>query len=230
MVLLLLTALSLTAPPNPFPGMPYRDVLLSGRCHRVYVTIDDHPNSYTPQVLRVLARRHVLATFFLTTWPLEAAANYPRQRAAQRLLRHAMAIKRAGHTVANHTHNHLYLCRLNHNGIYLQIYKAQYFIDYYLNVQPRYWRAPFLAYCKYAWTVARGMGLRHVTSHFDDISTSAAKMWLYTRIRARKHRYTVVLFHKFYWKLDRYLQRLNRAPKCKLNHANTGSTTTIVSP
>lgn len=61
----------------------------------LYLTFDDGPNPrWTPKVLRLLARYHARATFFMLG----------REVAAHPEL--ALRVRRAGHTVGNHTRNH----------------------------------------------------------------------------------------------------------------------------
>lgn len=66
----------------------------SARC--VYLTFDDGPvPEVTPQVLDILDRYRVKATFF---WVGENVARYPGL---------AREVVRRGHSVGNHTYNHL---------------------------------------------------------------------------------------------------------------------------
>ena len=71
----------------------------------VYLTIDDGPGEATPQVLDILARHGVAATFFVIG---EHVAEHP-----QMLER----IRDEGHLVGNHTWTHPWLTKLSPAGI-----------------------------------------------------------------------------------------------------------------
>ncbi|MCQ6563200.1 polysaccharide deacetylase family protein [Paenibacillus mendelii] len=62
----------------------------------VYLTFDDGPSKWTPQVLDILARHNVLATFFVLG---ESAERY--EDTVRRIVNE-------GHALGNHTYNHVY--------------------------------------------------------------------------------------------------------------------------
>lgn len=61
---------------------------------RVALTFDDGPSDYTPDVLKVLKRKHVKATFFMLGQQVASYPTYARRVLAQ------------GHEVANHSYDH----------------------------------------------------------------------------------------------------------------------------
>jgi len=71
-----------------------------GPRHRraVALTFDDGPSESTPQILEILARHNVPATFF------QCGAN------VERLPSVARAVGQAGHAIGNHSHTHPLLC------------------------------------------------------------------------------------------------------------------------
>jgi chitooligosaccharide deacetylase len=76
----------------------------------VSLTFDDEPDSaHTPAALAILERFDVRATFFMIG---RAAAQHPD------LVRAVIA---GGHTVANHTQDHLWLDRLDEQGVTQQV-------------------------------------------------------------------------------------------------------------
>jgi chitooligosaccharide deacetylase len=76
----------------------------------VSLTFDDEPDpAHTPAVLAILERFDVRATFFMIG---RAAAQHPD------LVRAVIA---GGHTVANHTQDHLWLDRLDEQGVTQQV-------------------------------------------------------------------------------------------------------------
>ncbi len=84
--------------PDPMPSMPNAlDNLASydssGR-PVVYLTFDDGPSEYTPQVLEVLAKHDAHATFFMIG---AQATNQPAM---------VQRVRDAGHTIGNHSWSH----------------------------------------------------------------------------------------------------------------------------
>jgi len=102
---------------------------------RIALTIDDGPSpEYTPQVLRLLEKYRVTATFSMIG--LEAAA-YPG------LVREVAA---AGHTIANHTWSHLDLVYLSPPAVADQIRRATGAIHHATGRTPALFRAPYGAW------------------------------------------------------------------------------------
>ena len=101
----------------------------------IALTIDDGPSpEYTPQVLRLLAKYKVTATFSMVG--LEVAA-YPG------LVREVAA---AGHVIANHTWSHPDLARLSPVTVAGQLDRATDAIHRATGREPRLFRAPYGAW------------------------------------------------------------------------------------
>jgi peptidoglycan-N-acetylglucosamine deacetylase len=78
--------------------------------HRVIaLTFDDGPSPYTPQIVRILVRRHVPATFFIVGQQLRYFGGPLRDE-----VRH-------GYTVGDHTQNHAWLPHLSASAQEAQI-------------------------------------------------------------------------------------------------------------
>ncbi len=60
----------------------------------LYLTVDDSPSPHTPELLEILARYHVKATFFLIGKHIERYPDY------------AKAIVQQGHRIGNHSYSH----------------------------------------------------------------------------------------------------------------------------
>jgi peptidoglycan/xylan/chitin deacetylase (PgdA/CDA1 family) len=84
----------------------------SPRRRDIALTFDDGPGPYTPQILRVLVRRHAAATFFVV-------GSAVRQRPA--LVRDE---QRLGFAIGNHTQDHLALGTLSSAAQLAQITQA----------------------------------------------------------------------------------------------------------
>lgn len=99
---------------------------------KVALTFDDVPDPrYTPQVLDILARHKVRATFFVVGW---RAAKYPA------LVRR---IRREGHVIGNHSYDHAVLPRLSMDAFQRQIDRTDAVIAPLAGYSPRLIRPPY---------------------------------------------------------------------------------------
>ncbi len=105
LVVALLVALSACDPP-PIPAPGRTAGALGGLPGQVALTFDDGPDpTWTPQVLDILDRYHVKATFFVLG---AQVAKHPEL---------ARAIVERGHSIANHTWHHPNLTTLSQQNL-----------------------------------------------------------------------------------------------------------------
>ena len=98
----------------------------------IALTIDDGPDPvYTPQVLRILHKYQVTATFSMIG--LHVAA-YPQL---------ARMVAEAGHRIANHTWTHADLARMPAHLVHSELARASHAIHAATGVQPGLFRAPY---------------------------------------------------------------------------------------
>jgi peptidoglycan/xylan/chitin deacetylase (PgdA/CDA1 family) len=97
----------------------------------IALTFDDGPSESTGELLEILARHRILATFF------QCGAN------ARRLSSVAREVAAAGHEIGNHTHSHPLLALRSPAFIYGELAAAQEAIEHATGVRPRYFRAPY---------------------------------------------------------------------------------------
>ena len=95
------------------------------------LTFDDGPSESTPELLKILARHGVPATFFM------CGEN------VQRLPAIAGEVASAGHEIGNHTHSHPRLDFRAPGFIYREMAQAQETIQRHTNRTPRLFRAPY---------------------------------------------------------------------------------------
>ncbi|MFC5653566.1 polysaccharide deacetylase family protein [Paenibacillus solisilvae] len=99
---------------------------------RVALTFDDVPDPrYTPQVLEILARYKVRATFFVVG---SRAADYPN------IVRR---IQREGHIIGNHSYNHAVFSRISLASFKQQILKTDRIIRPLAGYSPKLVRPPY---------------------------------------------------------------------------------------
>ncbi|ORZ09461.1 hypothetical protein BCR42DRAFT_494894 [Absidia repens] len=95
------------------------------------LTFDDGPSEFTPDLLDILKKHNVKATFCVTGAQVE---KYPQftKRAHQE-----------GHQIAMHTYSHPHLMSLSNEDIIYELMSTQLAIEKAIGVRPRYLRPPF---------------------------------------------------------------------------------------
>lgn len=81
---------------NGQPGQELRETAGAAASHKVYLTFDDGPSIYTQDILDILERYNVKATFFVIGKESESA-----QKSLQRIVED-------GHTLGMHSYSHVY--------------------------------------------------------------------------------------------------------------------------
>ena len=98
---------------------------------RIYLTFDDGPNERaTPAILETLTRERVPAAFFMV-------GDHVRRFPAL-----ARDVVHAGHTVGNHTYNHVKLHLAGPAKIRSQLRQTHEVIEWAMNLTPHSFRAP----------------------------------------------------------------------------------------
>ena len=124
--------------------------------HRVVaLTFDDGPGPFTPQVLSVLERYRVPATFFEVGVEVAQYPQYAKQVAA------------AGFPVGNHTWNHPDLSKLTAQGVASQVDMTQAEIRSVTGTTPQCLRPPYDAWSATALSVIASRGLTTMSYSVD---------------------------------------------------------------
>ncbi len=140
---------------------------------RIYLTFDDGPNERaTDAILETLAIERVPAAFFMVG---DHVRRFPEL---------ARRVARAGHTVGNHTYNHVKLHFAGPKTIRTQLKKTHDTIESTLGVAPRAFRAPHgyrspflisiivdMSYTVFGWTCARDYGLELSSCYMTEMAT-----------------------------------------------------------
>ena len=96
----------------------------------IYLTFDDGPCGYTDDVLEILARYDVKATFFLTG---QHPGSYP----------YITSIQKAGHSIGVHSFTHVYsACYKSEDAFYAECEKMEEIIGEYAGIKPNLLRFP----------------------------------------------------------------------------------------
>jgi peptidoglycan/xylan/chitin deacetylase (PgdA/CDA1 family) len=152
------------------------------------LTYDDGPNDvHTEQLLDILARHEMKATFFLIGRFVKARPHIAR------------SIVDAGHLVANHTVNHPNLLFLPHGAIARELSDCSQMIADATGVIPKFFRPPFGTRRPAVLSTARELGLEPImwdVTCFDwrRITTDAIERHARKRIdRVRTHGHIILL-------------------------------------
>ncbi len=124
---------------------------LKGRTRKIALTYDDGPNDpYTPQLMDVLAKHDVRATFFLIGRFVSQRPNIVRE------------LVKAGHVVGNHTHTHPPLVFETSVQIRIQLASCRQAIEDAVGEHSNLFRPPYGARRPAVFRIARELGLEPV--------------------------------------------------------------------
>jgi peptidoglycan-N-acetylglucosamine deacetylase len=132
---------ALSAPKNPSNGRP-----------QIALTFDDGPNPrWTPQLLDILAKHNLRATFFLIGKYASTQRDLVRR------------IHEAGHLIGNHTWTHPNLARTSHARTRQELTDTTNELEQITGVPVLYFRPPFGLRRPGTFSIARELGLIPVT-------------------------------------------------------------------
>src|SRR5579875_1164815 len=104
---------------------------VSAQTKNVYLTFDDGPSKfYTPQILNILYREHVKATFFVLGYRSEEFPTTIRRMHVE------------GHEIGNHGYYHQYIVNKSKSWLESDVSKADAAIRAACGVKPIYFRPP----------------------------------------------------------------------------------------
>ncbi len=140
---------------------------------------------YTDDLLNILHRHQVRATFFLVGFWVE---KYPD--VAQR-------IAAAGHEIGNHSATHPNLVPLTAEQIALEVSRTHEIIRQATGVPPRLFRPPFGAYSNRVVETLTALGYHTIQWSIDSLDwrTEATPQSIVDRVTTRAHPGAIVLFH-----------------------------------
>ncbi len=139
---------TVTSTPNIIHAPVLNYPLFNGNSHipEIALTFDDGPNPfYTPQVLAILQRYGIKATFFDVGYLVADYPNIVRQEYNQ------------GNIVANHSWSHPVLTYFSAQGIQLQLTSTTNIIQATIGVRPTFFRPPYGAINKQVLSQAKNL-------------------------------------------------------------------------
>lgn len=113
-----------------FPGLFYREGPTDEK--KIALTFDDGPDSvYTPQILDILKKENIKATFFLIGNRAELFTDVVRR------------IEKEGHVIGNHTMNHPNIIKLNEAQTQQEIKEGEEALYNIINYRTALFRSPY---------------------------------------------------------------------------------------
>lgn len=164
----------------------------------VALTFDDGPNPiYTPQILAILKKYHIKATFFMVG---VNAKKYPDM---------VKLVEADGHAVNSHSLTHPMLTKLSDSELHKEVATPQVIIFNIIGKKPICLRYPFGASNEHVRTVIRGEGMTPVPMGFNSFDyerpgTQKIVSWIEKNI----HSGQVFLFHDGYDKREQTVEAL----------------------
>ena len=162
---------------------PFNTMTTTGS-RSVALTFDDGPGPYTDDILDLLARYHVHATFCIIGRQVAGHAAQIRRIVAE------------GHTLCNHTDSHASLDRLGAGAIEAEIQNAGDSIQAATGVRPAVFRFPYGRTSPTAYGVVARLGLRVLGWTVDPADyTRPGTDAIITRVAQAVKPGSIVLFH-----------------------------------
>lgn len=145
---------------------PWRGLAEEEKKRTIAMTFDDGPNpKNTPQLLEVLKREGITATFFVVG---KMAEKYPD------LVRR---IHQDGHEISNHTYNHADLTRLTDSELVFELENTRRVVSEIIGQDPHFFRPPGGQYNRKVIKTAERAGYTMVlwSDHSNDLMASTTQ-------------------------------------------------------
>lgn len=133
--------------PSPIVKNANSDLLARTGIGPVYLTFDDGPGAYTEQILDILKKYNVHATFYVI------GRNVPGNALTMQRIRNE------GHAIGNHSYSHADLSRLNKAQILQELSSTQSLVQQISGVTPTAFRPPYGAVNPAVREAAASLGL-----------------------------------------------------------------------
>jgi peptidoglycan/xylan/chitin deacetylase (PgdA/CDA1 family) len=175
---------ALAAKPIPEPDEPGARTTAPPRPKTVTLTFDDGPSEWTPQILAILKRHHITATFCMVG---TEAARYPA---------YARQVVAEGHELCNHSQDHADLAKISPSKCRREVIDAERSIRDAAGVSPRFFRFPYGSSNRTARALVDGYGMRELDWDVDPLDwTRPPATTITARVLAQAKPDAIVLMH-----------------------------------
>jgi peptidoglycan/xylan/chitin deacetylase (PgdA/CDA1 family) len=172
-----------TITPPTVDRTPAAPVIRSGS-GAVRLTFDDGPGAYTEQILDILDRYNVHATFYVIGRNVE---RYPSTM---------KRIAREGHAIGNHSYTHADLAKLSRDGVVRELSNTQDAVRNACGVTPTLFRPPYGSLNSTVRSVAASLGMSVNLWSVDPQDWAQPGSSVITRrVLSNDHPGSVVLLH-----------------------------------
>jgi peptidoglycan/xylan/chitin deacetylase (PgdA/CDA1 family) len=168
----------------PAPPEPGASATTPPRPKTVSLTFDDGPSEWTPQILAILKRHHITATFCMVGTEAARYPAYARQVAAE------------GHELCNHSQDHADLTKISPAKARRELIDAERSIRDAAGVSPRFFRFPYGSSNRTARALVDGYGMRELDWDVDPLDwTRPPATTITARVLAQAKPDAIVLMH-----------------------------------
>lgn len=114
--------------------------------HQIHLSFDDGVGSVTDDVLDVLKRENIQATFFILGNKIDCARfepGSPSKTLCRQRVKTLKRIRREGHDIGSHSYEHYHHSQLNPQQLQKTILESRRILEPYLTTEPAVFRLPY---------------------------------------------------------------------------------------